>query len=37
MITAIDDEKRLLKADGYLAVDGKVIYQMIDFSVAWRG
>ncbi len=32
-ITAIDDEQRLIRADGYLAVDGKVIYQLKDFSL----
>jgi hypothetical protein len=33
VVTAIDDEKRLIKANGYLSVDGKVIYQMKDFSI----
>ncbi len=33
MITAIDDEQRVIRADGYLAVDGKVIYQLKDFSL----
>ncbi len=33
VVTAIDDEKRLLKANGYLSVDGKVIYQMKDFTI----
>lgn len=33
VVTLIDDEKRLLKANGFLSVDGKVIYQMTDFSV----
>jgi 3-hydroxymyristoyl/3-hydroxydecanoyl-(acyl carrier protein) dehydratase len=32
-ITAIDDEKQQLTADGYLSVDGKVIYQLKDFSL----
>ncbi|HYR02230.1 MAG TPA: hypothetical protein VES58_02720, partial [Syntrophobacteria bacterium] len=32
-ITAVDEEKRVLTADGFLAVDGKVIYQMNDFTV----
>ncbi|MFA7062114.1 MAG: hypothetical protein WC156_15015, partial [Pedobacter sp.] len=32
-ITGVDDTKRILTADGYLAVDGKVIYQMNDFTV----
>ena len=33
MVTAVDEEQRLLRADGYLAVDGRVIYQMEDFAV----
>ncbi|NOR50491.1 MAG: type I polyketide synthase, partial [Desulfuromonadales bacterium] len=33
VVTAIDDEKWLLKANGYLSVDGKIIYQMKDFSI----
>ncbi len=33
IITAIDDEARRITADGSLRVDGKVIYQMIGFSV----
>ena len=32
-ITAVDDERRLLRADGFLIVDGIVIYQMKDFTV----
>jgi acyl transferase domain-containing protein/3-hydroxymyristoyl/3-hydroxydecanoyl-(acyl carrier protein) dehydratase len=32
-ITAIDDAHRILRADGYLAVDGRIIYKMTDFSV----
>ncbi|PLY12844.1 MAG: type I polyketide synthase, partial [Desulfuromonas sp.] len=36
VVTAVDDAQRLLKADGYLTVDGKVIYQMKDFSVRLR-
>lgn len=32
-ITAIDDQERLITADGYLAVDGRIIYQMNDFTV----
>ena len=27
-ITAVDDARRFLKADGFLAVDGRIIYQM---------
>ena len=33
VVTSIDDEQRLMKADGYLSVDGKVIYQMKDFTL----
>lgn len=33
VITANDDEQRLLKANGFLSVDGKVIYQMKDFTL----
>lgn len=32
-VTAIDDQQRLLTADGFLAVDGRPIYQMNDFSL----
>ena len=32
-ITAVDDQKRIVTADGFLSVDGKLIYQMNDFSV----
>ena len=32
-ITAVDEQKRILTADGFLAVDGKLIYQMNDFTV----
>jgi 3-hydroxymyristoyl/3-hydroxydecanoyl-(acyl carrier protein) dehydratase len=32
-VTAVDDQQRMLTADGFLAVDGKLIYQMNDFSV----
>lgn len=32
-ITAVDDQQRILTADGFLAVDGKLIYQMNDFTV----
>jgi hypothetical protein len=35
-ITAVDDERRLLTADGLLRVDGKVIYQMSGFSLGLR-
>jgi PfaB family protein len=36
VVTSIDDEQKLLKADGFLSVDGKIIYQMKDFSLRFR-
>jgi PfaB family protein len=33
-ITAVDEQKKILTADGFLAVDGKLIYQMNDFTVS---
>ena len=36
-IKACDDQARLLVADGHLEVDGKVIYQMNDFSIRLAG
>lgn len=33
VVTSIDDEQKLLVANGYLSVDGKVIYQLTDFSL----
>ena len=32
-ITAVDDERRWLKADGFLGVDGRWIYQINDFTL----
>jgi 3-hydroxymyristoyl/3-hydroxydecanoyl-(acyl carrier protein) dehydratase len=32
-ITAVDDERRFLRANGLLSVDGRVIYQMSDFTL----
>ena len=32
-ITAVDEQERVMAADGFLAVDGKLIYQMNDFTV----
>jgi 3-hydroxymyristoyl/3-hydroxydecanoyl-(acyl carrier protein) dehydratase len=32
-ITAVDEQERIVTADGFLAVDGKLIYQMNDFTV----
>ena len=34
VITAVDDEARLLRADGLLAVDGRIIYRMKDFTLS---
>ena len=33
VITEIDDARRLVRADGFLTVDGRVIYQMKDFAI----
>ena len=33
VVTAIDDARRWLKADGFLDVDGRLIYQMNDFTL----
>ena len=32
-ISSIDDDNRLIHADGFLSVDGRVIYQMNDFNL----
>jgi 3-hydroxymyristoyl/3-hydroxydecanoyl-(acyl carrier protein) dehydratase len=32
-VTAVDDSHRLIKADGFLKVDGLVIYKMTDFGL----
>jgi hypothetical protein len=32
-VTNVDEENRRLKADGYLTVDGRIIYQMADFTL----
>jgi 3-hydroxymyristoyl/3-hydroxydecanoyl-(acyl carrier protein) dehydratase len=32
LVTAIDDQRRLLRADGLLSVDGKTIYRMRNFT-----
>jgi hypothetical protein len=34
VITAADDERRQLTADGFLGVDGRVIYQMQGLTLA---
>jgi 3-hydroxymyristoyl/3-hydroxydecanoyl-(acyl carrier protein) dehydratase len=33
VVTELDEERRLLRADGTLSVDGRVIYSMKDFTV----
>lgn len=33
VVTAVDDARRRLKADGFLDVDGRLIYQMNDFTL----
>lgn len=33
VVTAIDDQNRLIRADGFLSVDGKIIYQLKDFTL----
>jgi len=35
-VTAVDDAQRLIQADGFLMVDGRVIYQMSNFAVRMR-
>jgi 3-hydroxymyristoyl/3-hydroxydecanoyl-(acyl carrier protein) dehydratase len=32
-VTAVDDDRRLLRAEGHLAVDGRIIYRMENFAV----
>jgi 3-hydroxymyristoyl/3-hydroxydecanoyl-(acyl carrier protein) dehydratase len=36
VVTSLNDEEKLLKADGFLSVDGKIIYQMKDFSLRFK-
>lgn len=33
MVKELDNEKKTLKADGFLSVDGRTIYQMTDFTL----
>jgi len=33
VITEVDDQTRTIKADGFLSVDGRIIYQMKDFTL----
>ena len=37
IVTAVDEDRRLLRADGYLSVDGRVIYGMKDFTLRQSG
>ena len=32
-VTAVDDDRKMLTADGFLGVDGRVIYQLHDFTI----
>ena len=36
IVSEVDDAQRLMKADGFLTVDGRVIYQMKDFTLRIR-
>ncbi|SEA74610.1 PfaB family protein [Desulfuromusa kysingii] len=36
VITAIDNDRRILHADGFLSVDSKIIYQLKDFTICLR-
>ena len=36
-ITAVDDERQSLVADGFLVLDGRTIYSMNDFSLEVGG
>jgi 3-hydroxymyristoyl/3-hydroxydecanoyl-(acyl carrier protein) dehydratase len=35
-VTRVDDDRRIVRADGWLSVDGRVIYKMVDFSLTMR-
>ncbi|MBI1372368.1 MAG: type I polyketide synthase [Phycisphaera sp.] len=37
VVTEVDDARRLLRADGHLSVDGRIIYQMSDFAIRLSG
>ena len=37
VVTEIDDARRWIKADGFLDIDGRVIYQMNDFTLRLDG
>ncbi|MCX6890706.1 MAG: hypothetical protein NTX51_04180 [Verrucomicrobia bacterium] len=36
VITGVDPSSRLIRADGYLSVDGRIIYAMKNFTAACR-
>ncbi|HVY60064.1 MAG TPA: type I polyketide synthase, partial [Planctomycetota bacterium] len=36
IVTAVDDAARRVTAKGLLGVDGRVIYEMSDFTIGWR-
>jgi 3-hydroxymyristoyl/3-hydroxydecanoyl-(acyl carrier protein) dehydratase/malonyl CoA-acyl carrier protein transacylase len=36
VVTAVDHERRTLQADGFLSVDGRLIFQMSDFGLRMR-
>lgn len=36
VVSEIDDKQHMIKADGFLSVDGRVIYQMINFTLKAR-
>lgn len=36
-ITGVDEATRTLRADGFLQVDGRLIYEMKDFSLRCEG
>ena len=36
VVTEFDEVSRCIKADGFLSVDGRTIYQMKDFTLAWH-
>ena len=33
LVTAVDEARRMIRTDGYLSVDGRVIYGMKDFTL----
>jgi 3-hydroxymyristoyl/3-hydroxydecanoyl-(acyl carrier protein) dehydratase len=36
VVTAVDHERQSLRADGFLSVDGRMIFQMSDFGLRMR-